>query len=114
MTFIEEGNPDFLERESDGPQGILKNNETHPIPEENSISPEKKRNTVKMINIDKRKLFHSIIETIQQYQMVHYNIQRVPQIVHFLQNMKTFTEKDLYECSLECEPRGCDKSAILI
>ena len=77
LTFIEDGNPDFL------------------------------KSSNKLINFSKRMKTADVIREIQQYQSVPYNLNPVQEIQSFIDyNLKESRDvKDLYDQSLALEPR---------
>jgi son of sevenless-like protein len=77
LTFIEDGNPDFL------------------------------KSSNQLINFSKRMKTADVIREIQQYQSVPYNLNPVQEIQTFIDvNLKDSKDvKDLYEQSLSLEPR---------
>ncbi|GBB90672.1 hypothetical protein RclHR1_01770020 [Rhizophagus clarus] len=77
LTFIEDGNPDFL------------------------------KSSNKLINFSKRMKTADVIREIQQYQSVPYNLNPVKEIQMFINcHLKDSKDvKDLYEQSLSLEPR---------
>ncbi|RIA92760.1 ras guanine nucleotide exchange factor domain-containing protein [Glomus cerebriforme] len=77
LTFIEDGNPDFL------------------------------KNSNQLINFSKRMKTADVIREIQQYQSVPYNLFPVQEIQNFINNNLEESKdvKDLYELSLSLEPR---------
>lgn len=77
LTFIEDGNPDFL------------------------------KSSNKLINFSKRMKTADVIREIQQYQNVPYNLNPVQEIQMFIDyNLKESKDvKDLYDQSLVLEPR---------
>jgi len=78
LTFVEEGNLDFI--------STTKTNE-------------------KIINWQKRKLIYTIINNIQQFQQLSYNLQPVHQIQEFLRKIPNVEDSELFRLSLEKEPR---------
>ena len=66
----------------------------------------------KRINFAKHKLCYGVIATIQAYQKVPYNLETVDAIQNFLRELPQLDEKKIYANSLECEPRGADRSDI--
>ena len=77
LTFIEDGNPDFL------------------------------KNSNLLINFSKRMKTADVIREIQQYQSVPYNLNNVNEIQMFIQChlQESRDVKDLYDQSLSLEPR---------
>eukprot|EP01121_Diplochlamys_sp_Union-15-3_P020035 TRINITY_DN7686_c0_g1_i1.p1 TRINITY_DN7686_c0_g1~~TRINITY_DN7686_c0_g1_i1.p1 ORF type:complete len:149 (+),score=27.37 TRINITY_DN7686_c0_g1_i1:112-558(+) len=81
LTFIEEGNPDFL-----NVQGGRKD----------------------IINYDKMKKLAAVLEEIAQYQHIRYHFQIVPIIYEYFESalkMDYLTDNELYSLSLEVEPK---------
>jgi son of sevenless-like protein len=74
LTFIEEGNPDFL-----------------------------KDNTI--INFEKRALVAKVMMEMQQHQQSKYMLKPVPAIQNYLNSLHYNTENELYDKSLQREPR---------
>ena len=75
LTFIEDGNPDFLDKEGS------------------------------IINFVKCQHLSTVIQDIQQYQQRMYYFQEVKMIQNFFSVLAVKTEDELYEISLEVEPR---------
>lgn len=74
LTFIEEGNPDFLAE-------------------------------TKLINFEKRALVAKVMMDVQQHQQTGYSLKPVPALQNYLNSLDYYSETDLYEKSLQCEPR---------
>lgn len=73
-----------------------------------------------LINFSKRRLDYSVICNIQMYQASEYNLADYEDLRNFLTHMidddaeqLDVLEKQLYERSLEVEPRGADRANIL-
>jgi son of sevenless len=77
LTFIEDGNPNML------------------------------RNNENMINFSKRMKTAEVIRDLQQYQMVPYSYQRVPELQSWVDNelFNSSEISDLYDLSTQVEPR---------
>ncbi len=77
VTFIQDGNPDYLDESKT------------------------------IINFFKRRLFAEVIKEIQTYQLKSYNFVPVEMLLPWLsgQEANEFTEENLYNMSLEVEPR---------
>jgi len=87
LTFSEDGNPDLL-------------------PED------KKMKGVEFINFAKREIICKIIMDIQLNQQDNYPFPVVDNFANFLYELPFLEDKELYDLSLSCEPRGCDISAV--
>jgi len=77
LTFMDEGNPDWIEVED-----------------------------TKLINFPKHQLVHRTIKLLQQYQATKYDLFAREPLYTFLNNTPGLDEKELYTLSLEREPRG--------
>jgi RasGEF domain/RasGEF N-terminal motif len=82
LTFIEDGNNDFLA-----------------VPGDTESPPDK------WIHFYKRTLAAKIIREIQEYQHTPYNLVRVDDIVQFIESAPLLCEDEQYSSSLEVEPR---------
>eukprot|EP01088_Endostelium_zonatum_P017527 TRINITY_DN51_c6_g1_i2.p1 TRINITY_DN51_c6_g1~~TRINITY_DN51_c6_g1_i2.p1 ORF type:complete len:672 (-),score=126.98 TRINITY_DN51_c6_g1_i2:112-2127(-) len=78
LTFMEDGNPDTV------------------------ISP---TNGHTLINFGKRQMVYYVIAEIQQYQSCHYDIKEAEPLYTFLQELPSFTDKQLYTLSQQREPK---------
>ena len=76
LTFIEDGHPDFM----------------------NESGKE-------MINFVKCRQLAVVIQDIQQYQQKSYSFHQVPVIYNYLQTLEHRSNDELYQLSLELEPR---------
>jgi len=76
LTFMEEGNPDFVDVSDN-----------------------------KLINFPKHYLVHRTIKQVQQYQVAKYELEVKQPEYTFLYHMPGIEEKELYSLSLEREPR---------
>ncbi|KAJ3450892.1 ras guanine nucleotide exchange factor i-related [Anaeramoeba flamelloides] len=65
-----------------------------------------------LINFSKRRLVYDVIEEIQKFQNVFYNLHPVHQIAVFLNKFPRIEKKKLYQISQEREPRGAKKNEI--
>lgn len=83
LTFIEEGNKDFVEI-----------------------------NGKKLINFRKRELASDVILEIQLYQQVAYSFEPDFQLISLLNQIPHNDDEKLYELSLLREPRNADKADI--
>eukprot|EP01125_Pyxidicula_operculata_P017318 TRINITY_DN6066_c0_g1_i1.p1 TRINITY_DN6066_c0_g1~~TRINITY_DN6066_c0_g1_i1.p1 ORF type:complete len:1343 (-),score=351.14 TRINITY_DN6066_c0_g1_i1:708-4736(-) len=83
LTFMDDGNPDYIEVDN-----------------------------VKLINLPKHNLIMRTIKQIQNYQNLKYDIQHKEPLYTFLYQMPVLEEKELYEMSLEREPRGAQPKDI--
>jgi len=83
LTFIDDGNPDKLNG---------------------------------LINFSKRRLDYSVISEIQLYQNKPFNLRDYPELRMRLQDLpdpKEGDDKELYDLSLQLEPRGAERNQIL-
>jgi son of sevenless-like protein len=91
LTFVEDGNPDFIVSKRTGRQ---------------------------LINWTKRRFIHNVISEIQTYQHKPYNIQPVYQIdrllVKELENHQVVSDQDMYKISLQREPRSAKKEDLVL
>jgi len=76
LTFMEEGNPDFIDVDDN-----------------------------KLINFPKHYLVHRTIKQVQQYQASKYDLEVKQPLYTYLYHMPGLEEKELYSLSLEREPR---------
>ncbi|KAL6040182.1 Son of sevenless 1 [Balamuthia mandrillaris] len=58
------------------------------------------------INFGKCYLMASVIQQIQQYQQTRYNLNPVPSIRNFLDNVEPLDDDNCYKLSLKVQPRG--------
>jgi len=65
-----------------------------------------------MINWEKRKLQYTILSKIDQYQRTAYNFRRVVDIQKLFTIAAVYNDKELFDRSLELEPRNALKSQI--
>lgn len=65
-----------------------------------------------MINWEKRKLQYTILSKIDQYQRTAFNFRRVVDIQKLFTIASVFSDKELFDRSLELEPRNALKSQI--
>ncbi|KAJ3249779.1 hypothetical protein HK104_007561 [Borealophlyctis nickersoniae] len=95
LTFIEDGNPDEIRV---NPNGTVANSSQ---PEDPNVTP------IKLINFSKRMKTAEVIREVQQYQNVPYALTPVPELQQFLKGsfMATMDDANLYDLSLELEPR---------
>lgn len=84
ITFIEDGNPDFLEVDGEN-----------------------------LINFKKRELIYRVIDEIQRYQQTPYKTQVDPTVLSALQELPFNNDDDLYALSLQREPRGTTTRATI-
>ena len=75
LTFIEDGNPDFVEVQG-----------------------------AKLINFVKCRQLSRVIQEIRQYQQKNYNFQPVEILQEYFNSMKPMSSDDLYKLSHELEP----------
>jgi len=66
-----------------------------------------------LINFSKRRLLYRIISQLQQFQLKPYDIKPVGTLLVYLNQNYTYDENQLFNTSLEREPRGSEKSQIL-
>lgn len=66
-----------------------------------------------LINWYKRSLVHRVIDLFGQYQNSGYNLTYVGAVATFLDDMTCPSEKELFEVSLQREPRNAQKNQIL-
>lgn len=89
LTFIDDGNPNFLASPKEGKD---------------------------LINFNKRKMVYNVIEKIQQFQQSGYNLQPVHQILTLLKTDKLrsqrLDEKEMWSLSQIFEPRDADRASI--
>jgi len=78
LTFIEDGHPDELSSDNEN---------------------------VRLVNFLKCRQMAGVIGEIQQFQQIAYSFEKVDVIHDYLQSMATSTEEELFEMSLEQEPR---------
>ena len=62
-----------------------------------------------LINFEKRRLVCKVITQLQSYQQNAYNLEAVPRIIQVLSKPINETDDNLYQLSLEREPRGMTK-----
>ena len=65
-----------------------------------------------LINFSKRRLVYDVIAKVQQYQQLPYNFHPIPQIQEFLLAFPHKDEGELWQISLNLEPRKADRTAI--
>jgi hypothetical protein len=65
-----------------------------------------------LINFHKRRLLYKVISEILLYQPGKYDIQPIPEILQIAASLPSIVEKELYNLSLQREPRDCEKSDI--
>ena len=82
LTFIEDGNPDNVQRTREGEQ-----------------------EPTEFIYLSKRLLFHKILSTIQTWQLVPYNLIPQASIQALIERMASVGDKEMYAESLLREPR---------
>jgi hypothetical protein len=63
------------------------------------------RGDVELIHVSKRALAYRILSTIQQWQMIPYNLVPLPKVRELLMNLKAMDDKVMYAESLLREPR---------
>ena len=78
LTFIEDGHPDELATEDE---------------------------SIKMVNFLKCRQLAVVIREIQQFQQCAYAFEKVDVVYDYLQSLVTLSEEELFELSLEQEPR---------
>ena len=66
-----------------------------------------------LINFGKRTLLYKAIADMQQYQLKPYPFRPDPELVALIHDIPKYDENELYNVSLEREPRGADKSSII-
>ena len=62
-----------------------------------------------LINFDKRRHIHKSIRTIELLQTSNYLLEEVPMIKSFILQIQDRKDDDLYNLSLQIEPRGVEK-----
>ncbi len=82
LTFTEDGNPDELQ------------------------------NNKELINFAKRELIYNIIVQVQLNQQKTYTLPIVEPLYTFLLEVPTLNEKELYELSLQREPRNAEANQV--
>eukprot|EP01132_Coremiostelium_polycephalum_P007586 gene7586-9327_t len=65
-----------------------------------------------LINFKKLEILSKIIKTIQEYCIIPYRFHPVPAIQNYFNDYKLVEDKNLYDMSLKCEPRGAERSEI--
>ncbi|EFA80500.1 Ras guanine nucleotide exchange factor [Heterostelium album PN500] len=65
-----------------------------------------------LINFSKYTLLYKVISEVQQYQWSEYNLNYVPIIQTFIKDLNSPTVAELYQVSLQKEPKGAQKSDI--
>jgi hypothetical protein len=66
-----------------------------------------------LINFYKFQSLHKVIQQLQLYQQHPFNFTAIPQIRSWLQEQTVMTEEEMYNISLQIEPRNADASQIL-
>ena len=66
-----------------------------------------------MINFRKWRLVAKSIEQFQHFQQRKYELKIIDNITHFLTDLPTLSEDDMYELSLHHEPRGATLEEII-
>lgn len=96
LTFIEDGNPDFLQPPSTFSPSSSSPSAQYPPYASNQL-----------INFTKQSKTAEIIKQIQQFQVTKYNLKSIPEIQDFLWNVVNSDRDDseLYELSLSREPK---------
>ena len=84
LTFIEDGNPDFVE----GPEGT------------------------EVINFAKRRLVFEVIQNFLDYQNTAYNFLPIEPVQTLLKYLPYDTEKEQFDLSLQWEPRNAEATEI--
>jgi len=65
-----------------------------------------------LINFSKRKLVHNALSKIDYFQSQPYNFKPVLEIQDVISSFASYDNKQLYDMSLACEPRGCSRSDV--
>ena len=65
------------------------------------------------VNFCKHKFVYSVVATIQAYQVTSYNLEPAESIQAFMNSLPALSDKELYQLSLELEPRGAERADIL-
>jgi hypothetical protein len=100
LTFSEDGNPDFLPGKFSTNRFFL------------TFFSEDKKAKIEQINFAKREIICKIIMDIQLNQQDNYPFPIVENIASILNDLPFLEDKELYDLSLVCEPRGCDISVV--
>jgi hypothetical protein len=66
----------------------------------------------KLINFDKRRLIYITIQQIRFYQQSKFNFGRHEPLTSFLWELPALGEHELYQLSLEREPRNAERNDI--
>lgn len=110
LVFIEDGNPNTL-----GSNSIpIKKSSAEGEPKKATSSPSNTTPPVivpspnpesMLINFSKRRQVAAVIRYLQKFQKVPFLFDAVPKLQTLLQNVETKEEKELYNLSLQLEPR---------
>jgi len=65
-----------------------------------------------LINFNKRNLVGKIISEIDMYRREKYVELKKTSVAQFIEQLPRLSEKELYQRSLECEPRDAPKSSL--
>jgi RasGEF domain/RasGEF N-terminal motif len=65
-----------------------------------------------MVNYFKRTLVFDVIRVVRRYQTTCYNLKMVPQLQRYLNSLPKLSEGDMYEISLQLEPRKAPRKEI--
>jgi hypothetical protein len=65
-----------------------------------------------LIHFSKRALVYKLLAQIQTFQVSGYNLQRVEPIQEYISHLPIISENDMYQLSLECEPRNAEQKDI--
>jgi hypothetical protein len=84
LTFTEDGNPDYVTR-----------------------------GDTQMINFEKWRLVYNSIQQLRYFQQASYNFPRIEPLYSLLYELPSLGEHELYQMSLEREPRGAERNQIL-
>jgi len=66
-----------------------------------------------LINFFKRRIIATVVRSVEQMQKTGYQFAALPDVQKLLKNMPTLDDEQLYERSLQLEPRNAKKSAIV-
>jgi len=66
-----------------------------------------------LINFFKRTIIAKVVQSVEQMQKTGYQFTMLPDIQKLLKTMPTLDDEELYERSLQLEPRNAKKSAIV-
>jgi len=65
-----------------------------------------------LINFKKKALEYEVIIQVLRFQESSYQFNLVPQVCTMIKNLPAMTEDDMYEISLEIEPRDCRRKDV--